>query len=160
MVHHAGHALAAMWFRMRIQEAPWPVGVLQSLALIVVGGPSVAPVPANIIKDEGREQERERNLIYLAGPAANILFAALLFVLFLLSHIPLLRLGAILSLAVAAVSLLLLPPLDGAMVGRGRYTRLLFWAGITMAVLWALVYFSNQFYCMQSPGDYCWGVWF
>jgi hypothetical protein len=159
LVHHAGHALAALWFRMRIQEAPWPVGVLQALALVVVGGPAVAPVPA-IIKEQGRERERERSLVYLAGPAASILFAALLFVLFLLSHIPMLRLGAILSLAVAVVSLLLLPPLDAAMVSRGRYTQLLFWAGIAMTVLWALVYFSNQFYCMESPGDYCWRIWF
>ena len=160
LVHHAGHALAGWWFGMRVQEAPWPAGIIPSLALAAVGGPAVAPVPANIIQGEREERERERGLVYLAGPIASILFAALLFVLFLFSHIPLLRLGAILSLAVAVVSLLLLPPLDGAMVGRGRYTRLLFWAGIAMTVLWAVVYFSNQLYCAGSPGDYCWGVWF
>lgn len=160
LVHHAGHALAGWWFKMRVQEAPWPAGMIPSLALAAIGGPAVAPVPANIIEGEREERERERSLIYLAGPVASMLFAVLLFVLFLFSHIPLLRLGAILNLAVAVVSLLLLPPLDGAMVGGGRYTRLLFWAGIAMTVLWAAVYFSNQLYCVGSPGDHCWGVWF
>lgn len=159
LVHHAGHALAALWLKMRVREAPWPAGIVQALAMVLIGGPAVAPVPASVVEG-GEERERERALIFLAGPVASMLFAALLFVLFLTSHISLLKLGAILNLAVAAVSLLLLPPLDGGMVGKGRYTRLLLWVGTILAVLWVLVYFSNQFYCAQSPGDHCWGIWF
>jgi hypothetical protein len=76
----------------------------------------------------------------------------------LTSHIPLLRLGAILNLTAAAVSLLLLPPLDGAMVGKGRYTRLLFWMGLALAAASVVVYFSNELYCQRSPGESCWGL--
>lgn len=161
LVHHAGHALAALWFRMRFQEALWPMGIVQAAALVVIGGPAVAPVPASVSERADAEgKERERSLIYLAGPVASILFAVGLFFLFLISYIPLLRLGAILSLAVAVVSLLLLPPLDGGMVSKGRYTRWVLVVGAVLAFLWTLVYFSNQLYCIQSPGDYCWGVWF
>ena len=147
----------ALWFRMRIWEAPWLPGIAQALLLVAVGGPSLAPMPANVVEGtEGRD--RERSLIYLAGPAANILFSTLLFALYLISQISLLRLGAILNLTMAAVSLLLVPPLDGAMVSKGRYTRLLFWAGLALAVASAVVYFSNEFYCEQNPGGLCWGL--
>ena len=159
LVHHTGHVVVASWFRMRVWEAPWLSGIVQTLLLVAVGGPALAPMPANVVegtKTKGRD--RERSLIYVAGPAANMLLALLLFILYLISHIPLLRLGAILNLAAAAVSLLLLPPLDGAMVGKGYYARLLFWVGLALAAASLVVYFSNELFCQQSPGASCWGL--
>jgi hypothetical protein len=157
VVHHAGHALVALWFRMQVRAAPWPAGIVQALLLAIVGGPAIAPMPANTI--EGAEgKDRESSLIFLAGPAANILLAVMLYILFLTSHIPLLRLGAILNLTAAAVSLLVLPPLDGAMVGKGRYVRLLFWVGLVLAAASVAVYLGNELYCQQSLGESCWGV--
>jgi hypothetical protein len=83
----------------------------------------------------------------------------LLFLAFLFGHVPLLRLGAMISLSVAAVSLLLLPPLDGAMVGgEGRYARLLFWSGTALAALAVVAYFGNDLLCRLGPGGACWGI--
>ena len=148
LVHHSGHAAVALRLGVRVHEAPWPMGIAQAVALIAIGGPAVAPMPAGIA--EGVEG-RKRAMVFLAGPLASLAFALLLFALYLAGSVPLLRLGATLNLSLAAVSLISLPPLDAAMVGEGRHTRWLVAAGVVLAVLAVLVSLSNQLYCLQPP---------
>ena len=158
LVHQAGHILVAMRFGMKTRGAPWPAGIVQALGLVAIGGPAVAPAPADLLEG-GEGRDRERSLVYLAGPAASILFAVLLFGAFFVGPVPLLRLAATVNLSLAAVSLLLLPPLDGAMVGgQGRYARLLFWTGAALAVLAVVAYFGNDLFCRLGPGGSCWGI--
>jgi Zn-dependent protease len=62
----------------------------------------------------------------------------LLYALFLASDMPLMRFGAVLNLALAAASLVALPPLEGAAVGGKYFARWLFWLGVfvTAFTLW------------------------
>jgi hypothetical protein len=92
LVHYAGHAVVALRSRLQVREAPWPTGIAQAVALVAAGGPFVAPMPATSV--EGKAEERRRQLVLLAGPLASILFAVLLYVLYLASHTPLFNFGA------------------------------------------------------------------
>jgi tetratricopeptide (TPR) repeat protein len=137
LVHHAGHALAALGTGLRVREAPWFAGIAQAIVLAALSGPFVAPMPATGV--EGEAEERRRHLVLLGGPLASVLLAVLLFALFLVYGVPLLRFGAVLNLGLAAASLLAVPPLEGAMVSGGYYTRWVFWAAILVTVMSALV---------------------
>jgi Zn-dependent protease len=137
LVHHAGHAIIGLRSGLRVQEAPWVAGILQALALAALSGPFIAPMPATSV--EGDAEERRRQLAYLAGPVMSILFAVLLYVLYLSSDVPLFHFGAVLNLGLAAASLLSLPPLEGATIGEGYYTRWTFWATIFVTVLSAFL---------------------
>jgi tetratricopeptide (TPR) repeat protein len=136
LVHHAGHALAALRYRMQVQEAPWPAGIAQAVVLAAIKGPAFAPMPAASVSGEG--DRRQRSFVYLAGPLASLSFAALLYALFFWSYIPMLHFGIILNLAMASASLLLMPPLDAAKMD-GDYNLWTFWAGILVLGLTALV---------------------
>jgi Tfp pilus assembly protein PilF/Zn-dependent protease len=141
LVHHAGHAMVGLRSGLRVQEAPWVAGIIQALALANFGGPFVAPMPATSV--EGDAEERRRQLVYLAGPVTSILFAVLLYVLYLSSNVPLFHFGAVLNLGLAAASLLSLPPLEGATIAVGYYTRWTFWATIFVTVMSALLAISH-----------------
>jgi tetratricopeptide (TPR) repeat protein/Zn-dependent protease len=143
LVHHAGHSLVAVRSRVRVRETPWLVGIAQAIALASLSGPFIAPMPATSV--DGETGERERQLIYLAGPLATILFAVLLLILYATSHMPLFHFGAVLNLGLAAASLLALPPLEGAAVSDGYYTRWAFWAAIFVTVMSAVVALNGYF---------------
>jgi tetratricopeptide (TPR) repeat protein len=137
LVHHAGHALAALRYRVRVREAPWAAGIVQAVALAAVSGPFVAPIPATSV--EGDAEERKQHFVYLAGPLASIIFAVFLYGLYAASHVLLLHFGAVLNLSLAAASLLAVPPLEGATISEGYYTRWTFRAAIFVAAMAALV---------------------
>jgi tetratricopeptide (TPR) repeat protein/Zn-dependent protease len=143
LVHHAGHAMVALRSNLRVADAPWPAGIAQAIALVVVGGPFVAPMPATSV--EGEAEERKRQLVLLAGPLTTIFLALLLYALYLISHIPLFRFGAVLNLSMAAASLLALPPLEGALIGKGYYRRWTVRATIFVAILSALIAVNSYF---------------
>lgn len=137
LVHNAGHVLAALRSGLRASEAPWPIGTALALALVAIGGPAFAPLPATSVASETKE--RERSFAYLAGPLASTLLAALLYALFWVSGMPLLRFGAILNLALAAVSLMALPPLEGASVGKKYFARWLLLLGTFVTAFTLLI---------------------
>ncbi len=143
LVHHAGHAVVALRDKLQVREAPWPAGIAQAVALVAVGGPFVAPMPATSV--EGDAEERKRQSVLLAGPLASILFAMLLYALYIASHIPLFNFGAVLNLGLAAASLLSLPPLEGATIGEGYYTRWTFWMATFVTVMSAFIAISSFF---------------
>jgi tetratricopeptide (TPR) repeat protein len=133
LVHHAGHALAALRYHMRVHEAPWPAGIAQAITLVAIGGPAFCPMPAASVS--GEADPRRRSFIYLAGPLASLSFAALLYVLFLWCRIPMLHFGVTLNLAMASASLLLMPPLDAAKMDERYYGRLTFWIATCVTVM-------------------------
>jgi tetratricopeptide (TPR) repeat protein len=137
LVHHAGHAVVALHGGLRVADAPWPAGIVQALVLVAVGGPFVAPMPATTV--EGEAEDRRRQLVLLAGPLATIFLALLLYMLYAVSHVPLFRFGAVLNLGLAAASLLVLPPLEGATIGKGYYRRLSVWAAIFVTIMSTLI---------------------
>jgi tetratricopeptide (TPR) repeat protein/Zn-dependent protease len=140
LVHHAGHVLAVLRSRLRVREAPWPTGTALALALVALGGPAFAPLPATSVAGETEKgQGREESLAYMAGPVASTLLAVLLYALFLLSDMPLMRLGAILNLALAAASMVALPPMEGATVSERRYVRWLCWLGVFVTAFTVLI---------------------
>lgn len=86
-----------------------------------------------------RTRSRKCQFVYLAGPLVSISLAVLLYILLLVSHIPLLNFGAVLNLGLATASLLAVPPLEGAVIGEGYYTRWIFWVAIFVTVMSALI---------------------
>jgi tetratricopeptide (TPR) repeat protein/Zn-dependent protease len=143
LVHHAGHAVMALRSRLRVTDSPWPAGIAQAVVLVAVGGPFVAPMPATSV--EGEAEERSRHLVLLAGPLATICLAVVIYALYTITHIPLFRFGAILNLGLAAASLLLLPPLEGATIGNGHYHRWVLWAAIFVTVMSTLIVITSFF---------------
>jgi tetratricopeptide (TPR) repeat protein/Zn-dependent protease len=141
LVHHAGHALMALRFGLRVREAFWPAGIAQAILLAAVGGPFVTPAPATEVEEGSKEQQRQ--LVYLAGPLASVAFATLLYVVFLISGSPALVFGVTLNLALGAASLLSLPPLEGHRISGGYYSRIAFWATTATTVLSALIAFGE-----------------
>jgi Zn-dependent protease len=143
LVHHAGHAVMALRSRLRVTDSPWPAGIAQAVVLVAVGGPFVAPMPATSV--EGEAEERRRHLVLLAGPLATICLAVVIYALYTITHIPLFRFGAILNLGLAAASLLLLPPLEGATIGNGHYHRWVLSAAIFVTVMSTLIVITSFF---------------
>jgi tetratricopeptide (TPR) repeat protein/Zn-dependent protease len=143
LVHHAGHAIVALRNRLQVREAPWPAGIAQAIALVAASGAFVAPMPATSV--EGETDKRRHESVLLAGPLASILFALLLYVLYVSTHIPLFNFGAVLNLGLAAASLLALPPLEGATISEGYYTRWTFWIAIFVTVMSAILA-ANSFF--------------
>jgi hypothetical protein len=137
LVHHAGHALAALRHQMRVHESPWPAGIAQTVTLVAIGGPAFCPMPAASLS--GEADRRKRSFAYLAGPLASLSFAALLYALFLWSHIPMLHFGVTLNLAMASASLLLMPPLDAAKMDEGYYGRWTLWMAIVVTAMSAFL---------------------
>jgi tetratricopeptide (TPR) repeat protein len=137
IIHHAGHALAALRYHAQVHEAPWPAGVAQAVILVAIGGPAFCPMPAANVS--GEAGLRRRNLIYLAGPLASLSFAALLYAVFLWCRIPMLHYGVTINLAMASASLLLMPPLDAAKMDERYYGRLTFWIATFVTVMAALL---------------------
>ena len=143
LVHHAGHAVVALRSHLQVREAPWPAGIAQAIVLVAVSGPFVAPMPATSV--EGDAEERRRQRVLLAGPLASLLFASLLYALYVSTHIPLFNFGAVLNLGLAAASLLSLPPLEGAAISEGYYTRWTFWMATVVTVMSAFLAISGFF---------------
>jgi Zn-dependent protease len=143
LVHHAGHAVVALRSGLQVREAPWLAGIAQAIVLGALSGPFIAPMPATSV--EGEAEERRRQLVFFAGPLASIFMALLLYALYLASHVPLFNFGAVLNVALAAASLLSLPPLEGTEISEGYYTRWAFWAAIFVTVITALIASSGYF---------------
>jgi Zn-dependent protease len=79
------------------------------------------PVPvnfANLI-----HPRRDMILVALAGPAANIIFAQLLWFIFRFTGGPLLLIGVYFNLGLAVFNLLPIPPLDGSRIVSGLLPR-------------------------------------
>ncbi len=110
LTHETGHLLAAVSVGARLKRAVWPSGVTLALAL------SLIPLEMNTGPYLGHEVEGDEKRawqVYLGGPLANILVAALCYGLYLAQPLPLLRLMTQVQLAVCAYSLLPIKPLDG-----------------------------------------------
>ena len=143
LVHHAGHAVVALRSHLQVREAPWPAGIAQAIVLVAASGAFVAPMPSTSV--EGEADKRRQESVLLAGPLASILFAVLLHVLYVTTHIPLFDFGAVLNLGLAAASLLSLPPLEGATISEGYYTRWPFWMATFVTVMSAILAASSFF---------------
>jgi tetratricopeptide (TPR) repeat protein len=110
VIHEAGHYLAAWVLRARIRHTQWPPGMVLAPVLMpfgLNGGPFVCQLV------EGADKAKAW-WIYLSGPAANLLAALVMYLLFLAEPLPVLRLLAIVHVAAAGYALLPYHPLDGA----------------------------------------------
>jgi tetratricopeptide (TPR) repeat protein len=110
VVHEAGHYLAARLMRARITYTQWSPGMVLA-PLLMPFGLNGGPFMCQRVEGVGKVRAW---VFYLCGPAANIAAAILMYVLFLIEPIPMLRLLAIVHVTAAGYALLPFQPLDGA----------------------------------------------
>jgi tetratricopeptide (TPR) repeat protein len=110
VIHEAGHHLAARVMRGRITYTQWSPGMVLAPVLMpfgLNGGPFMCQRVAGV------DEERAWG-IYLCGPAANLGAALVMYALFQIEPLPMLRLLTTVHLAAAGYALLPFQPLDGA----------------------------------------------
>lgn len=114
IVHELGHAFMARRVGAIVQPAQWTPGLV--LAFVLLPTPlGVSPFPGQrVVSDE----EKASWKVYVAGPLANLGFAAVVYILFMLQPLPMLRLIAQVQLAAMGYALLPFEPLDGAALAR------------------------------------------
>jgi Zn-dependent protease len=108
-VHELSHYLVVRRLGGRLVPAQWGTGVGLAILLAPIKATSG---PFTGVRVEGTDEKRAW-WIHLAGPAASIVLAVVLWGLYLLRPLPLLLLGAEINLAVAAYNLLPNESLDG-----------------------------------------------
>lgn len=114
VVHEIGHLAAASILKVDVKAGASMLGIAVSLAMLpfqAVGGPYVGH----------RIVGGTRLAIWwaaMAGPAANVLAAGLLYLISLQEPMPALRLAVLAQIVLASFSLLPFKPLDGAILMR------------------------------------------
>lgn len=116
LVHEAGHVIAARLLLARVRPATWAPGIYMAVILLLLrlsAGPYVG-------HEVSTPSAKRAWWVYLAGPAANILLAAISFALYVWHPLPVLLLVGQVQLAAAAFALLPFKPLDGAALAEAR----------------------------------------
>lgn len=137
-VHYAGHELASAQTRLAVEDRPWPAGILAAVGLAATGY-TLAVMSITHVRLPAGAPTATRAFVHLAGPVASALLALALYGWFLVAGTPLLRSAAIINLAIASSSLLPLPGLDGAMLGKGRAGRIASGLALAVGIVLALV---------------------
>lgn len=136
--------------------------VLLPVTLFLMGLPAIGmarPVPVNFAAL--RHPRRDMIWVALAGPAANILFAYVMFFLYRWSGWGFLLMAVYLNLGLAVFNMLPIPPLDGSRVLMGllpkgwaagyaraeRFGFLLVLILVWLQVFWRLVIPGINFFC-------------
>lgn len=121
IVHELAHNIVAYKYKLDAQFRLWSLGiVLVALSAYLFG--NVFAVPGRAVLSEGKETgKRQRGLIYLAGPIANILFAIALIPLSgIASLAQIAKIAIPISLMLAIYNLLPFWPMDGKHVIKWR----------------------------------------
>ncbi len=135
LMHELGHAVAAGWGRAQVRVRSWGAGITLNLILLPVKVSS-GPFFGHVVD----EQHPHRWLVQFSGPLANLLVAALMYGLFRLEPLPVLRLGAQVQLAAAAYALVPVEPLDGKVLAK-LHPRVL--ALLSLAIAFVAVLFAR-----------------
>lgn len=110
LIHEAGHYLAARFMRAQITYTQWSPGMLLAPVLMPFGL-NGGPFMCQRVEGVGTTKTW---VFYLCGPAANLVAAFAMYMLFLAEPLPMLRLLAIVHVAAAGYAFLPFEPLDGA----------------------------------------------
>ncbi len=112
VAHEAGHLIAGRRLKLAVAPSPTLLGLLLAAVLIplhATGGPYLGhQVPVG--------EPRKRQLVYLAGPGANLLVLLIAAAAFLAVPLPLLLTIVVAQLGIISFSLLPFPPMDGAVL--------------------------------------------
>ncbi|MBR2255688.1 MAG: site-2 protease family protein, partial [Candidatus Methanomethylophilaceae archaeon] len=142
MLHEFGHKLMAQKHGLWSEFRMFPAGLLLTLVMSFVGFLFAAPGAVMI---QGMMDDRTNGQVSIAGPAVNIVFAAIGIVGALLVNgnpvVIFFYLLASLNAALAVFNLIPVPPLDGSKILRWN---LAIWAG-AIAVA-AAEFLVNMFY--------------
>jgi len=122
LVHETGHVVAAWVLRRRVRPVQSPlllaVAILM-LPLRLLGGPCVGhEVLGRDGEEMGAAALRRNQLVYWAGPAANLLVALAAGLATLARPLPMLRVILLVQLGMVAFSFLPFAPMEGSVLGR------------------------------------------
>jgi hypothetical protein len=133
VVHETGHALAAWRKHATLEPTQWTPGAVLALglALLPFVGASAGPYPGQKIVSGNNTAA---TWIYIAGPAANLVVAVVVYGLYLLEPLPGLRLISQIQLAAMSYALLPFAPLDGAFIAQS-YPKVLAGCGMAIALV-------------------------
>jgi len=146
LVHESGHLVAACLAKIEMRPAPSPAGILISAVLIPLHISSGPYAGHELVKEDAT---RRSSVVYLAGPLANLVLAALAYLLYLIQPLPFLLLLAGVQLAAAGFSLMPFEPLDGEALSRRRshhgalFALLVFVLSLVAAVAGAALAFGK-----------------
>lgn len=134
IAHEIGHALARRRRKAMLIHASWAPGVPLALAMVPLNLSAGPFVGHEVSADDGGIVVR----VVMAGPLANVAYAALAYGLFVWQPMPMFRVIAAVQLAAAAYTLLPFPSLDGRAL-RAQSPKLLsalsLWIGVASALL-------------------------
>jgi Zn-dependent protease len=132
LVHEAGHRVVAGYIKAQVTPEHWGSSIpLAVLAALVPAETNMGPFMGHRV--EGEESAERHHWVYVGGPAANLVMAAVAYALFLAQPLPFFRLLAAVQLAVCAYALLPVEPLDGAELEEKHHIMLPLTAVLTAA---------------------------
>ena len=122
-VHHAAQRLAALYWGFKSEQRIWMPGLLIGLLFVFLSNGNVQifaasrtfieALPAHRLGKRRGPDLKTHGTICMLGPVANILFAAIVYVLYYIYPSAFLSKLATFSLVFALWNLLPVPPLDG-----------------------------------------------